>query len=47
MLSERQRRSYFRKLENGDEEGAAKILTTHADLDEEDDDFDGLSDSEE
>jgi hypothetical protein len=38
MLSERQRRSYLRKLENGDEEGALKILGTIVDEDSQDED---------
>jgi hypothetical protein len=51
MLSERQRRSYLRKLENGDEEGALKILgklVEDEDFDDEDpqDDLE-ISDSEE
>ena len=38
-LSERQRRSYHRKMENGDEEGANLILES-VESEEEDSDFD-------
>lgn len=38
-LSERQRRSYFRKLERGDDEGAEKILEKARNAEEDDDDW--------